>query len=155
MKKYAIIASILILLAGCSASVSMADTNPITITKQVEKNPTFLQKVVNKQLKHNRQPKVMKRYALSLLRQHGFGYPQFSCLNTLWIRESNWRWNAKNKSSGAYGIPQSLPANKMAKAGPDWKTNPHTQIRWGIDYIIHRYGTPCSALSYSNKHGWY
>ncbi len=85
----------------------------------------------------------------------GWGREQYSCLVKLWDRESNWRVNAYNASSGAYGIPQALPGNKMATAGPDWLTNPETQINWGINYIKGRYGTPCGALSHSDRRNWY
>lgn len=80
---------------------------------------------------------------------------QYLCLNTLWERESGWRSNAHNRSSGAHGIPQALPGNKMASAGPDWYTNPTTQIRWGLKYIKGRYGTPCQALNAWFDKGWY
>ena len=71
--------------------------------------------------------------------------------------DSEYQWNpyAENASSGAYGIPQSLPGSKMASAGADWRTNPVTQINWGIGYIKGRYGTPCSAWAHSNAVGWY
>ena len=97
----------------------------------------------------------VKAFALSQVEAKGWDYDQFSCLVKLWERESNWRWNATNKSSGAYGIPQSLPATKMAKAGADWRTNPETQVRWGIGYIDGRYGSPCAALVHSDEHNWY
>lgn len=80
---------------------------------------------------------------------------QFDCLDRLWYRESRWRWNAENKSSGAYGIPQALPGSKMASAGDDWRVNPLTQVKWGLRYIDNRYGTPCAALVHSNAEGWY
>lgn len=70
---------------------------------------------------------------------------QWGCLDRLWNAESGWRWSAANPSSGAYGIPQSLPGSKMAAAGEDWLVNPRTQIAWGLDYISSRYGTPCQA----------
>jgi len=125
----------------------------VVADKQVTKHLNVLEKTIkiNNQLEHYRKPKVIKNYARYLLKRDGFGFYEFQCLNTLWIRESNWRWNAKNKYSGAYGIPQSLPASKMATIGPDWKSNPKTQVRWGIKYIKSRYGTPCRALSASNK----
>jgi hypothetical protein len=63
----------------------------------------------------------------------------------LWNGESGWNYKALNASSGAYGIPQSLPASKMASAGPDWRTNPATQITWGLNYIRQRYYTPANA----------
>lgn len=72
---------------------------------------------------------------------------QFNCLVNLWNGESGWRWNAENRSSGAYGIPQSLPASKMSKFGADYRTNPITQIKWGLWYIDSVYGSPCNAYS--------
>ena len=72
---------------------------------------------------------------------------QYNCLVNLWTGESGWRWTAENASSGAYGIPQSLPASKMAKFGADYRTNPMTQIRWGLWYIEMSYGNPCNAWS--------
>ncbi|MCD0447885.1 lytic transglycosylase domain-containing protein [Actinocorallia sp. API 0066] len=80
---------------------------------------------------------------------------QFRCLVKLWNKESNWNHLAYNRSSGAGGIPQALPASKMASAGKDWRTNPETQIRWGLKYIKARYGTPCAAWSHAGATGWY
>ena len=82
-----------------------------------------------------------------LLPEYGFGDGQWGCLEQLWTGESDWRWWASNSSSGAYGIPQSLPGNKMATVSSDWRTNPVTQIKWGLDYIKRSYGSPCNALS--------
>ena len=79
---------------------------------------------------------------------------QFGCLDRLWQKESGWRTTASNPS-GAYGIPQALPGSKMASAGDDWRTNPATQIRWGLGYIGSRYGGPCAAWSHSQSQGWY
>jgi hypothetical protein len=93
--------------------------------------------------------------AYGKMSQFGWGRDQYSCLVKLWDRESNWRINAYNSGSGAYGIPQALPGNKMATAGPDWLTNPETQINWGLNYISSRYGSPCSALSHSDSLRWY
>jgi hypothetical protein len=98
---------------------------------------------------------TVQAIAYSKMPSYGWGREQYSCLVKLWDRESNWRVNAYNASSGAYGIPQALPGNKMATAGPDWLTNPETQINWGINYIKSRYGSPCSALSHSDRHNWY
>jgi hypothetical protein len=83
------------------------------------------------------------------------GATQYACLYKLWKRESGWRWNALNRSSGAYGIPQALPGSKMASAGADWKTNPITQVKWGLRYIKSRYGTPCGAWAHFVSHHWY
>lgn len=70
-------------------------------------------------------------------------------------RESSWRVNAKNPSSGAYGLPQALPGNKMASHGADWQTNPYTQLRWMYDYMIGRYGSIQGAVNFWNKNHWY
>ncbi|MDP9830516.1 aggregation-promoting factor C-terminal-like domain-containing protein [Kineosporia succinea] len=90
-----------------------------------------------------------------LLTDRGWSSAQYTCLDSLWTRESSWNYQATNPSSGAYGIPQSLPGSKMAAAGSDWKTNPVTQMRWGLDYIADRYGTPCGAWEHSESVGWY
>jgi hypothetical protein len=72
----------------------------------------------------------------------------------MWMDESSWRWDAQN-ASGAYGIPQALPASKMATAGADWRTNPATQISWGLGYIKSVYGTPCNAWAFWQVHHYY
>jgi hypothetical protein len=87
--------------------------------------------------------------------QYGWGDDQFACLVALWDRESGWNYQAYNRSSGAGGIPQALPASKMASAGADWATNPATQIAWGLGYIAGSYGTPCGAWGHSESSGWY
>jgi hypothetical protein len=98
-----------------------------------------------------------KPYAIEIMREAGFGDDQWGCLEFLWMGESDFRWDAENPTSGAYGIPQALPASKMASAGPDWKTNPETQMRWGIDYIKQSYGSPCGAANFWNAQSphWY
>ena len=93
--------------------------------------------------------------AHTMVLERGWDEAQFSCLVNLWNRESGWRVNAANRSSGAYGIPQALPGSKMASAGADWQTNPATQITWGLGYITSRYGTPCGAWSAFQSKGWY
>lgn len=102
-------------------------------------------------------PAGAQAYARSALASYGWGPDQFGCLQSLWTQESGWRANALNASSGAYGIPQSLPADKMAAAGPDWRTNAATQINWGLAYIKSAYGSPCAAWGHEmgvNPH-WY
>jgi hypothetical protein len=93
--------------------------------------------------------------AQALLPQFGFSSSEYSCLVDLWNSESGWNVHADNPTSDAYGIPQSLPGSKMASAGPDWQNNPETQIRWGLGYIRSSYGSPCSAWSFKQSHGWY
>lgn len=91
-------------------------------------------------------PASLKLIAAQMIQsQYGWGADQMRCLDLLWMKESGWRWNATNPDSGAYGIPQSWPAEKLATAGADWRTNPITQMQWGIDYIKAAHGTPCSA----------
>ncbi|MCU1690628.1 MAG: hypothetical protein JWN20_2556 [Jatrophihabitantaceae bacterium] len=92
-------------------------------------------------------PAGAQAIAHDMVLARGWGEDQFSCLVSLWSRESGWRVNAAN-SSGAYGIPQSLPGSKMASIGADWETNPATQITWGLGYIAARYSTPCGAWSH-------
>jgi predicted nucleic-acid-binding protein len=96
-----------------------------------------------------------KQFALNQLREKGLGDDQFSCLDKLWQRESGWRTHAGNIFSGAYGIPQALPGSKMAAYGDDWRDNAEVQIRWGLNYIEKRYGTPCSAWAHSEAFRWY
>lgn len=90
-----------------------------------------------------------KSYALSQV-----GAVQFACLDSLWTKESGWRVDAYNPS-GAYGIPQSLPASKMASFGADYLTNPITQINWGLSYISAVYQNPCNAWAHSVALNWY
>lgn len=85
----------------------------------------------------------------------GWDISEFQCLDKLWTRESHWNPRAENVSSGAYGIPQSLPGSKMASEGDDWRTNPETQIKWGLKYIKGRYQSPCGAWAHSESVGWY
>lgn len=85
---------------------------------------------------------------------YGWGGDQFSCLDSLWNKESGWNYQAYNPS-GATGIPQALPGSKMASAGSDWQTNAATQVAWGLGYISSVYGTPCSAWAHSQAMNWY
>jgi hypothetical protein len=98
-----------------------------------------------------------KAAARVLMPEYGFSQSQWPCLERLWIGESGWNYRAENASSGAYGIPQSLPGSKMATVAGDWRSNPVTQIKWGLDYIKRSYGTPCNALDQWNARSphWY
>jgi hypothetical protein len=100
-------------------------------------------------------PGTAQAIAYSMVQANGWGADEFACLVALWNKESGWRVNAYNKGSGAYGIPQALPGNKMGSVGADWETNPATQIAWGLGYIGGRYGTPCGAWGHSQAKGWY
>lgn len=100
-------------------------------------------------------PAGARAYAASAIGGYGWGEGEYNCLVLLWNRESGWRADAYNASSGAYGIPQSLPGSKMASAGDDWRTNAATQINWGLGYIDARYGSPCGAWEHSEGWNWY
>jgi len=103
-----------------------------------------------------RTPDGAKQVAeIILTEEYGFGESQFACLDSLWTRESHWNYKAHNYRSGAHGIAQALPAEKMSVVGTDWRTNPVTQIRWGIRYITMRYDTPCKAWSYFKARNYY
>ncbi|WP_426623614.1 hypothetical protein ACPPVW_13445 [Leifsonia sp. McL0607] len=105
----------------------------------------------------NVDPAAAQAYASSRLGAFGWGQDQMGCLIKLWNHESGWRADAYNSSSGAYGIPQSLPGSKMASAGSDWMTNQNTQVDWGLDYINRAYGSPCGAWNFEMSHtpNWY
>jgi hypothetical protein len=93
-------------------------------------------------------------YAAKAVAARGWAPSEFSCLVSLWNRESGWNTHASNPS-GAYGIPQALPGSKMATAGGDWQNSYQTQIDWGLGYISGSYGSPCGAWAHSNAYNWY
>ena len=103
----------------------------------------------------NINPGSNRALGYALMIQFGWPASQWPALDALWNRESGWDQYADNVSSHAYGIPQSLPATKMAVVGPDWQTNPSTQIRWGLAYIGQRYGSPDAAWAHEVQVGWY
>ena len=96
-----------------------------------------------------------KTYAFSRVLASGWSSQQFICLESLWTKESNWNPLSTNRSSGAHGIPQALPASKMATTGADYAWSAKTQINWGIKYISTRYTNPCRAWYHWQKNGWY
>ncbi|THA24740.1 lytic transglycosylase domain-containing protein [Streptomyces sp. RKND-216] len=83
------------------------------------------------------------------------GAGQFQCFSNIVDHESGWDYTATNPSSGAYGLMQALPGTKMASAGADWRTNPATQIKWGVNYMNDRYGSPCGAWDFWQANNWY
>lgn len=96
-----------------------------------------------------------KAIAFRLVARRSWSHNQFQCLDSLWTRESNWNHEAHNASSGAYGIPQALPGSKMRGVAGDWRSNPVTQIHWGLRYIKSRYGSPCGAWGHFRSSNWY
>ncbi|MFC3576608.1 transglycosylase SLT domain-containing protein [Streptomyces yaanensis] len=93
--------------------------------------------------------------AKSIARQMIPDAAQFNAFDKIVSHESGWNHTATNASSGAYGLVQALPGSKMASAGSDWKTNPATQIKWGLDYMNSRYGSPAAAWDFWSTHHWY
>lgn len=108
------------------------------------------------QLAYNNTPDGARALAREMAAsKYGWGDAQFAALEKLWQKESGWSYTAYNASSGATGIPQSLPGSKMATAGADWETNAATQIAWGLDYIARGYGSPSAAWAHSQSVNWY
>jgi hypothetical protein len=93
--------------------------------------------------------------AHTIATQEGLSQQQWVCVDSLWQQESKFQTNARNRRSGAFGIPQALPASRMASAGADWRTNPATQVKWGLSYIRVRYGTACNAWAHWRRDRWY
>jgi Transglycosylase SLT domain len=96
-----------------------------------------------------------RQIAWFMLKSYGWTTREYPSLSSLWARESGWNPYARNSYSGAYGIPQAMPGGKMASAGGDWRTNPRTQIRWGLHYIKVVYGSPSRAWRHELSYGWY
>lgn len=109
-----------------------------------------------RQIRLARTPMGARLVARALIAQkYKWNARQFTCLNSLWTKESNWRYRAQNKRTGAYGIPQAYPGSRMALIAKDWRTNPVTQMQWGLRYIDGRYGTPCAAWAKFKRSNWY
>jgi len=111
---------------------------------------------ISKQIEAARNPIGAKLYAKDLvLNTYNWSEKQYSCLNSLWNKESHWNYKARNPRSGAHGIAQALPATKMESISTDWRTNPLTQIQWGLSYIQNRYETPCKAYAKWKRSRYY
>ena len=138
-------------------SILMADDElAATASGAIFSSELALVSSVSRQVELARTPLGAKRVAKSiLLDEYGFSEKEYKCLNSLWTKESNWNYKARNKNSGAHGIPQALPASKMNVVSTDWRTNPVTQIRWGLRYISIRYETPCKALAKHKRSNYY
>lgn len=116
----------------------------------------LLVSVMIQKVEQARTPKGAREVARGMAKEaYGWGSYQFTCLDTLWTKESHWNYKARNKRTGAHGIPQALPATKMEIVGTDWRTNPVTQIQWGLRYIDIRYETPCKALAKFKRSRYY
>jgi hypothetical protein len=139
-----------------SATLLAEDDLAATAAGAIFSSDLALVSSVSRQVELARTPLGAKKVAKSiLLDEYGFSEKEYKCLNSLWTKESNWNYKARNKNSGAHGIPQALPASKMNVVSTDWRTNPVTQIRWGLRYISIRYETPCKALAKHKRSNYY
>jgi hypothetical protein len=112
--------------------------------------------ILARQVEMSRTPYGAKMVTKAIMAEdYGWMDTQFTCLNRLWTKESNWNYKAHNYKSGAHGIPQALPASKMDVVGTDWRTNAVTQIRWGLRYIEDRYKNPCGAWKKFQRSRYY
>jgi hypothetical protein len=140
------------------STVSMFSEDDLTATASgaIFSSDLALVSSASRQVELARTPLGAKKVAKSiLLNEYGFSEKEYKCLNSLWNKESHWNYKARNKNSGAHGIAQALPASKMNVVSTDWRTNPVTQIRWGLRYISIRYETPCKALAKHNRSNYY
>ena len=141
---------------------SVSAKNATTIVKKCTKNKKIsakktkikrkIAKKVQKRKKYNKN--TIKSYAHNLVLKYGWTEYDYECLVKLWNRESSWNPYAVNKKSGACGIPQACPCSKASK-GTNYKTNWKTQVKWGLNYIKKRYGSPAEAWEQSQRIGWY
>jgi len=139
-----------------SVSLFAEDDLAATASGAIFSSDLALVSSVSRQVELARTPLGAKKVAKSiLLNEYGFSEKEYKCLNRLWTKESHWNYKARNKSSGAHGIAQALPASKMNVVSTDWRINPVTQIRWGLRYISIRYETPCKALAKHKRSNYY
>jgi hypothetical protein len=139
-----------------AAALFAEDDLSATASGAIFSSELALVSTVSRQVEMARTSLGAKKVAKSiLLNEYGFSEKEYKCLNSLWNKESHWNYKAHNARSGAHGIAQALPATKMNVVSTDWRTNPVTQIRWGLRYISIRYETPCKALAKHNRSNYY
>ena len=131
-------------------------TNPASASLASQMAEMALVADISQQVEMARTIDGAKKVAKSIMNsEFAWGDDQYSCLNRLWTKESHWNYKAHNYRSGAHGIAQALPAIKMEVVSDDWRTNPVTQIRWGLRYIDIRYEDPCTAWAKWRSHRYY
>jgi hypothetical protein len=143
--------------------LTLADSKNLTVSKQsgsasltTSISEMALVAGISAQVEMARSITGAKKVAKSIMNtDYAWGEDEYSCLNRLWTKESHWNYKAHNSRSGAHGIPQALPAIKMEIISTDWRTNPVTQIRWGLRYIDIRYETPCQAWAKFKRSRYY
>jgi len=142
--------------AAVSSTTSTVTTKVVAVkAKKSPSRTTAALKAIKPPFKYG-SVKYNKYYAREYMKiKYGWGRVQYKALVKLFNRESGWNHRIANGSSGAYGIPQALPGNKMRSEGKDWRTNPQVQIRWGLKYIKAVYGKPTGAWAHSQSNNWY
>jgi hypothetical protein len=149
-------AGLLVVSPSSANAVSASLTSAFDSRRTVFSNEIALVSAMSRSVEAARKPLGAKRFAKEMMAtEYGWGEGQYKCLNRLWTKESNWNYQARNPRSGAHGIAQALPASKMEKVGTDWRTNPITQIQWGLLYVSERYNTPCAAWNKFRRSNFY
>ena len=147
---------LLVVSPSSAKAVSASLTSAFDSRRTVFSNEIALVSAMSRNVEAARKPLGAKRFAKEMMAtEYGWGEGQYKCLNRLWTKESNWNYQARNPRSGAHGIAQALPASKMEKVGTDWRTNPITQIQWGLLYVSERYNTPCAAWNKFRRSNFY
>ena len=147
---------LLVVSPSSAKAVSASLTSAFDSRRTVFSNEIALVSAMSRSVEAARKPLGAKRFAKEMMAtEYGWGEGQYKCLNRLWTKESNWNYQARNPRSGAHGIAQALPASKMEKVGTDWRTNPITQIQWGLLYVSERYDTPCAAWNKFRRSNFY
>jgi len=148
--------ALLVVAPSTATSVSASLTSALDSRRTVFSSEIALVSARSLFIEAAREPIGAKRFAKEMMAsQYGWGDDEYTCLNRLWTKESHWNYQARNPRSGAHGIAQALPATKMEQVGTDWRTNPITQIQWGLLYISERYDTPCAAWNKWRKSRYY
>jgi hypothetical protein len=148
--------ALLVAAPSSAKAVSASLTSAFDSRRTVFSNEIALVSAMSRSVEAARKPLGAKRIAKEMMAtEYGWGEGQYKCLNRLWTKESNWNYQARNPRSGAHGIAQALPASKMEKVGTDWRTNPITQIQWGLLYVSERYDTPCAAWNKFRRSNYY
>ena len=148
--------ALLVVAPSTATAVSASLTKAFDSRRTVFSNEIALVSAMSLAIELAREPMGAKRFAKEMMAtEYGWGEGQYKCLNRLWTKESNWNYQARNPRSGAHGIAQALPASKMEKVGTDWRTNPITQIQWGLLYVSERYDTPCAAWKKFRRSNFY
>ena len=148
--------ALLVVAPSTATSVSASLTSALDSRRTVFSSEIALVSARSLFIEAAREPMGAKRFAKEMMAsEYGWGDDEYTCLNRLWTKESHWNYKARNPRSGAHGIAQALPATKMEQVGTDWRTNPITQIQWGLLYISERYDTPCAAWNKWRKSRYY